>query len=527
MIRYILKKCNNCKGMIAIFLTTSILLYALEILFPMVFSNFLDAFILEPNSALIKQTIYMIAPLAVIFLICTYGKEMYYTKAMQKMRYDTLNEIECHIEKIPLCKVETYTPAYLNERLNSDVISILMFMFTHFIEALLKGTTLIVLFYLIFRIHPHALVAVITVCLTNTLAGLYYHKMLFKKGYTYREANTIFYATNNERLSFIKQTKRQGWQAGMIKRVENAFESLYKACLSYTRISSAIKVSGASSKYIGLILVVAVGGQLVVTGEMSIGELVLLSTYTNLCIQQLTFFLSLSQNFQHANVSYVRLQELLSMPKETVGHQSLNAIDNIEIENLNYAFENDKNFYNGLTCTLKKGSIYALSGDNGSGKSTFLDILIGLRNEYTGRIAINQVDLRDIDTSALREKHIAFVEQEMMLLDITLKENVQFGLCHYSTEALENDMHYFGMKDIFSRESDTKVSGGEKQKISIIRACLKDSDLLILDEPNSALDKESTLLLKAKLKQLKSNKIILLITHNDQFDDIIDSVITI
>lgn len=96
-----------------------------------------------------------------------------------------------------------------------------------------------------------------------------------------------------------------------------------------------------------------------------------------------------------------------------------------------------------------------------------------------------------------------------------------------STEALENDLHYFGMKDIFSRELDIKVSGGEKQKISIIRACLKDSDLLILDEPNSALDKESTLLLKAKLKQLKSNKIILLITRNDQFDDIIDSVITI
>ena len=171
---------------------------------------------------------------------------------------------------------------------------------------------------------------------------------------------------------------------------------------------------------------------------------------------------------------------------------------------------------------VKKGEILCLLGENGSGKTTLLNILSGALVDYKGSILIDSVELKELNKEWWRTQ-VAYVTQDPFLFKGTVRENVKLGNLSASIEQIEKVMDKIGILYLADRNIDIEkndLSGGERQKISIARALLKDSAILLLDEPSNHLDSYTKKWLIEWMR--KSDKIVIFTSHDKDLLQISD-----
>jgi ABC-type multidrug transport system fused ATPase/permease subunit len=178
--------------------------------------------------------------------------------------------------------------------------------------------------------------------------------------------------------------------------------------------------------------------------------------------------------------------------KETVKFEN-----SIKVSNLEFAYE-DNNILNGIDFEFKKGKSYALVGASGSGKTTLLNLLAGRYQEYNGEINYDGKELKTLSIDSLFEK-MAYVEQNVFVFDDSIVNNVTM-YSNVDEDALARALEKAGLKALIEEkgvdykcgENGSNLSGGEKQRISIARALIKNAELLFMDEATSALDSETS-----------------------------------
>lgn len=193
----------------------------------------------------------------------------------------------------------------------------------------------------------------------------------------------------------------------------------------------------------------------------------------------------------------------------------------IEYREVSFAYS-DREVLKNVSVTVPKGSIVALVGQSGSGKTTFVDLLPRFYDVTAGQILIDGTDIRDLKLHDLRNL-MGNVNQEAILFNDTIYNNIAFGVESPSREAvitaakvanahefiLESDNGY----DTVIGDRGSKLSGGQRQRLSIARAILKNPDILILDEATSSLDTESERLVQDALEKLLKNRTSIVIAH--------------
>lgn len=228
---------------------------------------------------------------------------------------------------------------------------------------------------------------------------------------------------------------------------------------------------------------------------------------------------------QESKVAYTRIMQIQTTPIEVNGSCFPQKLESVVMKDVTFSYDGN-NVFNAYNLVLESGKIYALSGRNGSGKSTLINLLLGLYiSEYEGDIYFNGIPLHQLDMLRIRKEKISLVEQEPILIPDTIKYNLtlkdkasididefrmltkKIGLTNY-LENLSN-----GIESEINFDANN-LSGGEKQKLAIIRALIKHPDFLILDEPTSAMDLQSSTNLIEYLNEIKRDKIILLVTHD-------------
>ena len=199
----------------------------------------------------------------------------------------------------------------------------------------------------------------------------------------------------------------------------------------------------------------------------------------------------------------------------------------IEIKNLSFAYEKNKNILSSLNLKINKAEKIAITGSNGSGKSTFVNILMGFYEDYRGSIFVDNNKLNEKNLKYWQSK-ISYVPQKLFLFDDTIKNNITLG----------QDINYFDEKkfkkatmistvndfvekldekyDTLVKDEGTRFSGGQIQKISLARAIYFSKEILVLDEFTNQIDKESELKIIEDLFFEFKNSTIILVTHNEK-----------
>jgi len=196
----------------------------------------------------------------------------------------------------------------------------------------------------------------------------------------------------------------------------------------------------------------------------------------------------------------------------------------IKLENISFSHGNEK-VLSRISLTIKKGEMVAIIGDSGSGKTTLLDILMGLRSPSSGKISVDGKNLKSISLREYRQK-LAYVPQETILFNGTIYDNLTMGLeSSISRKKVEEVCRMVGAWDFISKKRGgldesigdlgSGLSGGQRQRLAIVKALLREPDLLILDEATSALDGEAEYVVRNAISSIKkdTNLTVVVVTH--------------
>ena len=267
------------------------------------------------------------------------------------------------------------------------------------------------------------------------------------------------------------------------------------------------------------------------TGKISPSVILLFVQLMNYIINPLMLIPTTLSKRLSCKPIFKKIDDILKIEYDDKNYNVIEYIDDVTIKDLTFGY-NDQIILNNLNYTFRNNKSYVIVGPSGSGKSTLFNLLIGKESNYAGEIIYNNIDLKNISLDSLFEVS-SFVEQSVFVFDDTIINNITMYSSVDEAElrdvivksGLQELIREKG-KDFLCGENGCNLSGGEKQRISIARALLKKSQLLLLDEVTSALDSNLSLFIINNILQIQDTTKIM-ITHNlnrellEKFDEII------
>jgi ABC-type multidrug transport system fused ATPase/permease subunit len=342
-----------------------------------------------------------------------------------------------------------------------------------------------------------------------------------------REATSALNALLLDNLQGIRQIKGFGREPHELGRFESRAQRLRAATLRVMSAWSMYSPAMEFAAWLGYVVVFWLGGRAVIAGELSLGKLVGFLAYLGMLYQPVRSLHGLNQMFQAGRAAGERVFDILDAPVE-VGEKP-GAIEfegrvrgEVEFQRVSFEYRANLPILREVDLHAKPGETIALVGPTGAGKTTVVNLLPRFYDVTGGRILIDGRDIRDVALESLR-RQIGIVSQEAFLFNGTIRENILYGrLDAPELEMIEAakaaNCHEFIMRlpekyDSRVGERGVKLSVGEKQRVSIARALLKDPPILILDEATASVDTATEKLIQEALERLMAHRTSFVIAH--------------
>jgi ATP-binding cassette subfamily B protein len=269
------------------------------------------------------------------------------------------------------------------------------------------------------------------------------------------------------------------------------------------------------------------GGKLVIDGSLTIGSLVAILAYHLRLLGPVQNLMSLHTNLVAGAVSLSRLFELQDAPVEVIERPDaarlVHTEGSITFENVTFRYDPDTPVLEAVSFHVPAGTVCAVVGPSGAGKSTIADLILRLYDPDSGRILLDGRDLRDLRLADLR-RAVALVEQTPYLFHTSIRENISYACPDATADqitAAARAASLPGPYDTIVGERGTALSAGERQRIAIARALLRDPRILVLDEPTAALDAANEQAIAPVLR----GRTVILITHKPALMALADQVV--
>jgi subfamily B ATP-binding cassette protein MsbA len=287
-------------------------------------------------------------------------------------------------------------------------------------------------------------------------------------------------------------------------------------------------MSAASTTVLGLVsaIVMDLGGHRVLAGSWTVGDYFSYNMFLAFMIAPVFQIVNIGTQLTEAFAGLDRTSEIMAemeencSPERTVKMPSIQG--RVRFEEVEFAYDADKPVLHGITFDASPGTVTALVGSSGSGKSTMISLLCAFHTPTKGRVLVDDVALAHVDLNTFRSQ-LGVVLQESFLFDGTIRENIlfsrpdatedQFLFACRTARVDEFAEKYAEAYDTIVGERGVKLSGGQRQRLSIARALLADPRILILDEATSSLDSESEAMIQAGLSQLMQGRTTFVIAH--------------
>lgn len=323
-----------------------------------------------------------------------------------------------------------------------------------------------------------------------------------------------------EYLQGIRVMKAYNLLGDRFVRLRDAFAELRRACIRQEALLGPFVLLSITIVRAGLTMMVLCGTYLLLGGQLSILVFVLFLVVGSRVFDPLTSALTNFTEFRYFSIAGGRILSLMNEP-EMKGERQSPATGDIRFEHVSFAYQ-DKEVLHDITVTLPKNSLTALVGPSGSGKSTVMKLCARFYDPQKGCIFFNGVPMNEINPESLMS-HISMVFQDVYLFQDTIRNNIRFG----KTDATEEEIiaaakkaccHDFIMRlpkgyDTLVGEGGCTLSGGEKQRVSIARAILKDAPIILLDEATASLDPENEVEVQKAIDSLIKGRTVIAIAH--------------
>ncbi len=329
-----------------------------------------------------------------------------------------------------------------------------------------------------------------------------------------------------ETLSGVRVIKGFNAEAQENKAFEVGVDRLFQNVKKSLTATAIITSSSTFLLGIASTGIMGIGGYKIMIDEITIGEFLSFTLLLGFMIAPIVQMSNVGSQLTEALAGLDRTEELMNMPaEEDSEHRTINLdkpIGDITFENVSFSYEKDKEILHNISFDAAKGTVTALVGSSGSGKSTIAGLAATFLTPQSGMVTIDGKDLSKVQLSSYRQ-HLGVVLQDEFLFEGTIRENILFPKPQASEKQLQNAVkaaYVNEFTDRFDKGLDTligergvKLSGGQRQRIAIARAILADPKIIILDEATSNLDTESESLIQESLSELMKGRTTFVIAH--------------
>ncbi len=339
------------------------------------------------------------------------------------------------------------------------------------------------------------------------------------------EASSALNAILHDNLSGIRQIKAYTVEPKALDTFDKASRKVGESHLTVMRGQAIVWPGVSLIAESGIILMVACGAWWTLRGNLSPGVVIAFLVAWGFLFDPISRINSLAQTFTRGAVSAKRIFTILDTADEshlTQGKRPPNFSGHVRFENVSFTYAGKAPVINELTLEALPGETIALVGATGAGKSTVLNLLTRFYEPSAGRILIDGIPLEEVSKEWLRDQ-LGYVTQESFLFNTSLRENLLLARHDASDEQLWAALEAANAADFVRANPDglgtlagergSRFSGGEKQRLSIARALLKNPPLLLLDEATSALDNTTERLVQQALENLRSDRTCFVIAH--------------
>jgi len=257
--------------------------------------------------------------------------------------------------------------------------------------------------------------------------------------------------------------------------------------------------------------------------KISVIDFVTYMLFVNLLITPVKRLINSVEQFQNGMSGFRRFFEIINIPVEEEGKLEVGKLKgDIVFDNVTFRYEENENVFDNFSLKIKAETSVALVGESGVGKSTICHLIPRFYEILSGKITIDNIDIREMSLSSLR-KNIGIVSQDVFLFTGTIKENIAYGKLDATDEEIYRAAKYANIHDYIMTlekgyetqvgERGIRLSGGQKQRISIARVFLANPPILILDEATSALDSITERNIQKSLDELSEGRTTLVVAH--------------
>jgi ABC-type multidrug transport system fused ATPase/permease subunit len=443
----------------------------------------------------------------------------------QRVIFDLRSDLYSHIQMLPLRWFDNRATGDLMTRVLEDVSSVERVLIDGVEQGVVAALQVVVVLGVMFYVS--VTLALLALAPLPLLVGgaLWYTLTAHRRYRLQRQASSAMNSLLHDNLSGIRQIKsfvREKEEHARFNRFSN---QLRHATLVVMRVWAIYHPSMYLSGSLGVVLVVAVGAQAVLSGAMQLGELVAFLMLTGFLYEPIGRLHQLNQLVQAGRAAGERVFEIIDTPIEpgwAGGKHVARIAGDIRYENVTFAYAEGLTALKNVSLHARPGETIALVGATGAGKSTLVNLLARFYELTSGEIYIDEKPIRDYPLRTLREA-IGVVTQESFLFNGSIRENLLMGKPAATDLELWRAVEAANARLFIERlpnglesmvgERGVKLSVGEKQRLSIARALLKDPPILILDEATASVDTSTERLIQGALENLMSNRTSIVIAH--------------